>query len=171
MAVRVVEKLTPQKAFDFATNTLHLSTLVKSRSTDRGIVSDIDLAPMGLGGLTDGVYARDMAAAYAVYGGGGQYNKPYTYYEVSRAASGGEKEILLQKGPQNIQTIDEGTAYVMNRILQQVITKGTGYNGVGNQWKGWEVFGKTGTTSDDKDSVFLRRHRLLRGGLLVRLRL
>ncbi len=154
VAVRVVEKLTPQKAFDFATNTLHLSTLVKSRSTDRGIVSDIDLAPMGLGGLTDGVYARDMAAAYAVYGGGGQYNKPYTYYEVSRAASGGEKEILLQKGPQNIQTIDEGTAYVMNRILQQVITKGTGYNGVGNQWKGWEVFGKTGTTSDDKDVYF-----------------
>ena len=83
VAVRVVEKLTPQKAFDFATNTLHLSTLVKSRSTDRGIVSDIDLAPMGLGGLTDGVYARDMAAAYAVYGGGGQYNKPYTYYAVS----------------------------------------------------------------------------------------
>ena len=65
-----------------------------------------------------------------------------------------KKEILLQKGPQNIQTIDEGTAYVMNRILQQVITKGTGYNGVGNQWKGWEVFGKTGTTSDDKDVYF-----------------
>ena len=97
MAVRVVEKLTPQKAFDFATNTLHLSTLVKSRSTDRGIVSDIDLAPMGLGGLTDGVYARDMAAAYAVYGGGGQYNKPYTYYEVSRAASGGEKEDVYKR--------------------------------------------------------------------------
>lgn len=149
---RLVQEMTPQVSFDFASGSLKLSTLVKSRQTEQGIVSDIDLAPMALGGLTDGVYARDMAAAYCIFGNGGYYNKPYTYYTVSQG-SGNQEEVLLTSNPMHVQVLDTNTTYVMNRLLQEVVVSGTASD-IGRQWKGWEVYGKTGTTDNNYDVYF-----------------
>lgn len=152
--VRLVQEMTPAVCFDFCTSVFKLSTLVKSQSTDAGIVTDMDLSPLALGGLTNGVYAREMAAAYAVFGSGGVYNEPFTYYEVSRG-QGAQKEVLLTDGNQvGVPVLDEGSAYVMNRLLQQVVERGTAQGEIGNKWKDWEVFGKTGTTTDNKDVYF-----------------
>ena len=156
VAVRLVQELTPQKSFDFAASHFHLSTLVKSRVINGEVYSDIDLAPLALGGVTDGVTAREMAAAYAVFGNGGLYNEPYTYYEVSRGGedTGTDKEVLLTKGPTSLRALDEDSAYVMNRMLQNVVTSGTAASIVGANWKGWEVYGKTGTTTNNVDVYF-----------------
>lgn len=153
--VRLVQEITPQKCFDFGVDRLHLSSLVKSRVINGQVYRDIDLAPLALGGLTDGVIARDMAAAYATFGSGGLYNKPYTYYEVSRGGedTGTEKEVLLSSKPMNLRAFDEDTAYVMNRMMQQVTNSGTARD-IGAAWKGWEVFGKTGTTDNNVDVYF-----------------
>lgn len=154
VAVRVAQELTPATCFDFCTSVFKLSTLVKSRSTDQGIVTDMDLSPMALGGLTDGVYAREMAAAYATFGNGGIYIEPYTYYEVSSGLED-NKEVLLTNGSQSgVPVLDEDTAYVMNRLLQQVVQRGTAYSEIGKKWGGWEVYGKTGTTNDNLDVYF-----------------
>ena len=94
-----------------------------------------------------------MAAAYQVFGNGGTYNKPYTFYRVADS----EGEELLKGGTQmTVQALDTDSAYVMNRLLQRVIRgpSGTG-RGLQGSWSGdWGVFAKTGTTSDNKDVYF-----------------
>lgn len=123
--VRLLQEVTPQRSFDFLTGPLGLTSLVTSLETESGLRTDIDLAPLALGGLTKGVYCRDMAAAYQVFGNGGTYNKPYTFYRVTDS----EGEELLKGGTQmTVQALDTDSAYVMNRLLQRVIRgpSGTG---------------------------------------------
>ena len=64
------------------------------------------------------------------------------------------------------RALDEDSAYVMNRLLQHVITGRTGATGAngaaGRQlkkdWAGWEVFAKTGTTQGEQRCLFRGRH-------------
>lgn len=139
-------------SFDFAVNKFHLSTLVTSRQVPvaGGYNTVTDLTPSGLalGGLTDGVKCIDMAAAYQTFGNGGVYNKPYTYYTVKRG-----DEVLLENTPTGEQAISENTAYVMNRLLQNVVY---GANGTGKRaaFGDWQIFAKTGTTDKNNDVYF-----------------
>lgn len=146
---QLMEIITPQRSFDFVTQRLHLSTLVKSARVNDQISTDIDFAPMTLGGLTYGVKCIEMAAAFQIFGNGGVYNKPYTYYKVER-----DGEVLLETKPLNDKVISEDTAYVMNRLLQRVVVGPHG-TGKGQKIGSFETFGKTGTTNDDKDVYFV----------------
>ncbi len=156
VAARLAQQLTAQRCFDFLTNQLHFTTLVKSDGKGH---TDIDLSPMALGGLTDGVYAREMATAYQIFGNGGVYNEPYSYEYVEM---GGET-ILPKHQRMSNKALDEDSAYVMNRLLQHVITGragATGANGAAGRqlkkdWEAWEVFAKTGTTQNNNDSYFV----------------
>lgn len=146
-SARMVKMVSPEEAFKFITESLRLSTLVKSERINGNVYTDIDLSPMALGGLTHGVYVREMAAAYQIFGNGGYYNEPYSYTKVEQAG-----QTLLEHTDVSIQVVDEDTAYVMNRLLQNVIQ---GPNGTAKSlksaWSGWEVFCKTGTTQNDND--------------------
>ncbi len=156
VAARLAQTLTAQRCFDFMTNQLHFSSLVKSDGKGH---TDIDLSPMALGGLTYGVYAREMAAAYQIFGNGGIYNEPYSYEKVEMAGN----TILPKRERLTNRALDEDSAYVMNRLLQHVITGRTGATGAngaaGRQlkkdWAGWEVFAKTGTTQENNDAYFV----------------
>lgn len=148
VAVRLVQAVTPKKCFDFVTGQLGITSLVKSRTTDDGqVFSDIDYAPLGLGAMTDGMYTREMTAAYQVFGNGGIYNKPYTYYKVTERTASGKENVLLESKPTHIQSIDVDSAYVMNRLLQRVITGSAGTaRGLSGTWSKWHAYGKTGTS-------------------------
>lgn len=145
---QLMEMITPQRSFDFVTQNLHLSTLVKSARVNNNISTDIDFAPMTLGGFTYGVKCIEMAAAYQVFGNGGEYNKPFTFYKVER-----DGEVLLENKKINLRIISEDTAYVMNRLLQRVI-EGPYGTGRGQKIGKFETFGKTGTTNDNRDVYF-----------------
>ena len=156
VAGRLCQQLTPQRCFDFLTNNLKLTTLIKSDGKGH---TDIDLAPMALGGLTEGVYAREMAAAYQMFGNGGYYNEPYTYEKVM---IGGDDEnsgeqILPMTPRVSLQALDTDSAYVMNRLLQHVVTgkHQPTAAALAKEWAGWEVFAKTGTTQENRDAYFV----------------
>ncbi|MBR5524877.1 MAG: transglycosylase domain-containing protein, partial [Clostridia bacterium] len=153
-AARLVQLLTPQRSYDYAVNTFRLTTLVDSKAVDGQIHTDIDLSPMALGALTDGATAREMAAAYAIFGSGGYYNKPYTYYEVTKGKDENET-ILLTGGQQSDPALDSQTAYIMVSLMQRVVKQGTAWNGIGQNWKDWPIFGKTGTSESEKDVYFV----------------
>lgn len=145
---QLIEKLTPQRSFDFLTNSLHMTTLVKSRIKNGKTYTDM-VPALALGGLTDGVKCIEMAAAYQIFGNGGYYNKPYTYYSVTR-----NNKVLLENKTNSSQVVSEDTSYVMNRLLQMVVngSLGTAY---GQKVNGNETFAKTGTTNDNKDVYFV----------------
>lgn len=148
VAVRLVQSVTPAKCFQFVTGQLGITSLVKSRTTDSGqVFSDIDYAPLGLGAMTDGMYAREMTAAYQVFGNGGVYNKPFTYYKVAEREASGKENVLLETQPTHIQSLDVDSAYVMNRLLQRVISGPSGTaRALSGTWSKWHTFGKTGTS-------------------------
>ena len=152
VAARLVQDLTPQRSYNYATKTFGLSTLVETKAVNGRIHTDIDLSPMALGALTDGVTARDMAAAYGVYGSGGYYNEPYTYYKVTKGV-GDDETVLLTGGQKSTMVLDPQSAYVMVSLMQRVTTYGTASD-IGKAWKGWQVFGKTGTSESEKDVYF-----------------
>lgn len=146
------EKLSPQNSFNYATNIFQLSTLVTSRAVNGQIMSDVDLAPLALGALTDGATVRDMAAAYAVFGSGGYYCEPYTYYKVLQGEDE-ETSTLLVRGEKSVQLLDVQSAYVMVKLMQRVTTYGTAAD-ISKSWGGWDVYGKTGTSESERDVYF-----------------
>ena len=152
-AARLVQNLTPQRSYDYATNIFRLTTLVESKAVDGQLYTDIDLSPMALGAFSDGVTAREMTAAYAIFGNGGYYCEPYTYYKVTRGQLDNETELLVG-GPKTSPSMDPQSAYIMVSLLRRVVEQGTAWNGVGQEWKGWQVFGKTGTSESEKDVYF-----------------
>ncbi len=145
VAAQIMEVLTPARAYRFLTDSLRISSLVADDGKGN---SDIDRAPMALGGVTNGLYLREVAAAYQVFGNGGVYNKPYCFTKVTRG-----DQVLLQTEANPIQVLDTDSAYVMNRLLQNVVqgSNGATAGALKNSWKGWEIFAKTGTTQQNND--------------------
>ena len=129
-------------SLDFISNRFHISTLDS--------VKDCDYAPMATGGVTNGVTVLEMTAAYATFGNGGYYYEPYCYTKIEDV----QGNVVLQKQPEKTKesALSENTAWVMNKLLQTVMTA---YTGTSYKLSGIQCFGKTGTTTDDKDRWFM----------------
>jgi penicillin-binding protein 1A len=154
IAVRVVEMMTPAKAFYFGRDTLKMRSLVEERWYTRSDgrqskQTDVDRSPMALGGLTRGLTVRELTAAYAVFVNHGMYSRPHTY---KRVLDSNGNVIMDNMNPPEI-AVKEKTAHYMNVILQQVVTSGTGARARLNN--NMPAAGKTGTTNDDFDRWFI----------------
>lgn len=144
VAVRVGDWVTPRTMFEFARETLGITTLDEN--------SDIDLAPMVLGATTTGLSPYELADAYMMYGDGGRMTSLHSYTSV-RDYQGNE---ILEKDIVTTQAIGEDTAYIMNRLLHSVLFDrgGTAY-GIHPDANVMDSIGKTGTTNDNKDVWFV----------------
>ncbi len=138
---QVLEKLTYQKSFDFLTQKLGFTNLdIADKSSKSGL---------SLGGLHTGVTVREMTAAFQIFGNGGIYNKPYMYFYV---ADRNGKILLDNRNKIGSRAISAKTATIMNRLLKTVVDEGTGKAA---KIEGVDVYGKTGTTNNNKDSWFI----------------
>ena len=112
---------------------------------------DRTLAPLATGALTNGTTTVEMAAAYATFGNGGYYYKPYTYYKVTNSQG---TQILLSNENASLkreQVLSEETADIMCELLQTV---NTSYYGSASNVRKFQIMAKTGTTTSDKDRWF-----------------
>lgn len=142
ISARTLVKIGIDYSFDFLKERFHITTLDEVR--------DRDWSPLAVGGMTTGMKPIEMAAAYATFGNGGQYYYPYCYYKVEDSTG----NVILQSDPEGTkeQALAEGSAWVMNKLLQTVMASGTGRY---YKLSGVECFGKTGTTTDSKDRWFM----------------
>ena len=144
VAVRVGDWVTPRTMFEFARETLGITTLDEN--------SDIDLAPMVLGATTTGLSPYELAGAYMMYGDGGRMTSLHSYTSV-RDYQGNE---ILEKDIVTTQAIGEDTAYIMNRLLHSVLFDAGGTaRGIHPDANIMDSIGKTGTTNDNKDVWFV----------------
>ena len=97
IAVQVMNMLTPQASYDFLTQRLGFEdSLVGTRTNADGTVqSDIDLAPLALGGLTDGVTVREMAGGFSTFINDGVFAGTRTYTKVLDS----EGNVVLENNP------------------------------------------------------------------------
>jgi len=110
--------------------------------------SDMNYAPLSLGGLTQGITLKEWTAAYGMVANGGLYVKPITYTKVEDSNG----TIILQNKREEKRVFSSGTAYVLTDIMKGVVTKGTARSARLNNSV---VAGKTGSTSDTKDKWFV----------------
>ena len=151
IAVRVLADLvTPPASFEFVERTFKID-LVDSMEVNGQVRSDIDISPLALGGLTEGVSTREMAQAYAVFPNGGVYTPSRTYTRVTQLVDGEEVVILENEAEQEV-VLSEETAYYITSMLQNVISSGTG---TGARLSNMHAAGKTGTTSENYDRWFV----------------
>lgn len=140
IAIKVLQKMTPEYSYNFSQNKLHLNSLV---------ASDKDLAPLALGGLTNGLTVMEVTAAYSIFPNGGMYSSPRLYTRVLR----NDDTVLLERNSNPEYAVSSDTAQVMTKILQNVVSNGTAA-GITLDKK-INVAGKTGTTNNDKDRYFV----------------
>ena len=94
-----------------------------------------------IGGF-DGVSPIQMSAAYAAYGRGGYYIKPYSYTEATLLENGK----VYNKKNEKVKVMSEETAYMITSILMTAAERGVG----GVSVSGTNIAAKSGTTNLDK---------------------
>ncbi|WP_338592379.1 PBP1A family penicillin-binding protein [Paenibacillus sp. Y5S-9] len=106
---------------------------------------DMNLS-VALGGVYQGVSPMKMAQAYTVFANNGKLNTAHLIREITDSRG---RTIYAHKS-ENKQVISSSTANAMTRMLQNVVSQGTGSRAQLGQHK---VAGKTGTTQAALPSV------------------
>ena len=141
IAVRVGEQAGVGNIYRFMKNSLGVTSLTPE---------DNDSGPMILGSQTHGISPYELAGAYMMLGNGGSFTTLHCYTSVQ---TGYGREIAAPE-LKTKQVLGTDTAYVMNRLLAQVMQGGgtaAGYRVRGEM----DSVGKTGTSSDNRDYWFV----------------
>lgn len=140
---------TPKAVYDFMKNNMKISTLVDSMESNGKIYSDVNLAPLTVGSLSKGVTLKELVSAYQSFGNLGKIYEPTSYTKVIDS----EGKTILEHQYLPTQAIDKDTAYVMNKLLANVVK--VGGTGVAAALKNTPLVGKTGTSEDWVDMSFV----------------
>ncbi|WP_296820410.1 transglycosylase domain-containing protein [Brevundimonas sp.] len=121
---------------------------VASAARRLGITSPVNLQPaMALGAVE--VSPLEMAQAYAAFANGGRRARAHGITRIRTR----EGRVLYQRAEGGAQqVINNPPLYYMNQMLRSVITGGTA---TAAAIEGYDLAGKTGTTSDYKDAWFV----------------
>lgn len=144
VAAQICNTVGPNTIYKFLTDKLHFTHL--NSKTD-----SVQIAAMAIGGMNGGVTVKEMTSGYQIFGNGGKYYKPYTYFYLEDHDGN-----IIKDNRKNVgsQVISSSTATIMHKLLRNVIYGADG-TGSATAISGWDVFGKTGTTDSDKDSWFV----------------
>ena len=132
-AVRLLQSLGPQSVAQFA----------HQLGIQSHLVSNLSLA---LG--TSEVTLMDLTIAYSVFPNRGEKIKPFGVLEISDQ----QGRIVWRAKPQKRLGMSRAGAAIMTNMLEGVIKEGTGRRALK---LGRAVAGKTGTTNDYKDALFI----------------
>ena len=112
-----------------------------------GITTPISPDPAMALGASE-VRPIDMAAAYDAFSNGGRHVVPYG---IERIRTGSGRVLFRHQADPQPQVIENPALGEMNQMLRAVVTYGTG---TGAAIKGYDIAGKTGTTTEGKDAWF-----------------
>lgn len=138
IAVKVLTEITPEVGYNYLKR-LGFTTLTDE---DAG-------QPLALGGITNGVKNVELTAAFATIANGGEYNEPVFYTKVTDQ----QGNTILENESNPTRVFKESTAYLLTSAMEDVVTKGTGTSYQLDC--GMPVAGKTGTTDDYRDHMFV----------------
>lgn len=109
--------------------------------------NDRSLAPLSLGGLTEGVTLLELARSFTPLANQGRKSEPLAVLKVEDSQGR-----LLRKGRfRQEQVIQPRTAFLVTEMMKGVITRGTGVRAN----PGRPAAGKTGTTNNNTDAWFI----------------
>lgn len=145
-AIRRSKNIVAVKTFTDITPELGFNYLLKFGFTTLDKVDDKGQATV-LGGITNGVTNLELTGAYAAIANQGVYTEPILYTKIVDH----DGNVLLENEPETHTVISETTAYLLTSAMQDVVSTGTG---AVVRFQGMSIAGKTGTTSDNRDTWF-----------------
>lgn len=149
-AVKLLTRITPQVGYDFAKK-MGITTLTDHYETDSGVLTDVGQT-LALGGITRGVTNLDLTGAYAGIANLGHAYKPKFYTEVLDQRG----NVILDNTHQEPRTVmKESTAQLLTSAMEDVILDEAGTAHGLIDLGAMSVAGKTGTTSEWRDSWFV----------------
>ncbi len=160
--VKLQQTIGTHNSFNFLVDELGFSTLVEADIRNGQVFSDINIAPMALGAMTDGVTLLELVASYQIFGNGGYFYEPHSYTQVVDS----EGKVILENAAIPERVISPETADVMNKLMQMV-TRGTYGTGVSSVFSAMPVAGKTGTSDNDENQWFVGVTPYYVGGVWV----
>ncbi len=143
---QLVKKLTPTYCFNFLQDTMHLTSLVANEDGK----TDDAYSPMTVGEFTYGVYLDELVGAYQIFGNQGKWYKPSFVSKIVDKLG----NVVYENQYVSEQAVDASTGYVMNRMLQTVITNSEG-TGRYAKLQNVDLVGKTGTSDKWQNLTFV----------------
>lgn len=116
---------------------------------DGGRLTDLAPSPLALGQLTYGVSLRRLTEAYTVFPTEGVKYSPRSYTRVYDS----DGRLLLDNEKTESRVFSTGSARVMNQMLSGVVENGTAKRITLKE--AVDTAGKTGTSGDDRDRLFV----------------
>lgn len=145
VVVRLSEMLTPKGVYNALIDNFGFNTLVEKD----GNLTDIDTAPMALGQLCVGIPLTNMVSAYGSFASDGMFHEMRSYISVYDH----NDRPVLENSPKEKRVFKESTARIMNQLLMNVTENGTASSiTLKNKV---DTAGKTGTSSGNKDKLFI----------------
>lgn len=138
IATRICYTLTPQYCHDFLVDNFGFENLGGAT---------LDQMALGSAGTT----VLEETAAFTSFANGGYFSKPKLYTKVLDADG---KMVLDNTASTKKQVFSGPTAFIMNRALREVIVGSKGSGSAANL-KDYEVVGKTGTTNNRENLMFM----------------
>jgi penicillin-binding protein len=111
-----------------------------------------DYESLVLGGAYRGFTVEQMTGAYAMIANGGNYNKPHLIDKITD--SQGNILYDYQKEHPSKQVFSSQTSNELTDMLRKVVNGGTAASSIG-QINGYNIAGKTGTTTSEYDLWFV----------------
>ena len=147
IAVRTVDAIGHEYAYSFAKYNFGQSHLTEYYPTEWETKSDIGQAPLALGALTLGSTVQEMSAAYATFANEGVWREPRLYTKVYNS----DGVLVVDNTQESRQILGEKAVNYMNYCLYNAANNGTGGAAI---FGGQSIYGKTGTTSNNRDRWF-----------------
>ena len=147
---QLVESMTPDAVWEFCTKNLGMDL----------VEEDKDIAPLALGALHYGITLENLVNAYIPYGNKGVFNDAHIVTRIEDST----QEVIYENDGNARYAVSEETAWVMNRLLKNVVENGTG---TAAKLSNKVVVGKTGTTDNWYDEAFVGLTRDFVAGITV----
>lgn len=150
VAVKMYNILGGKSVYKSLKEKFGFDTLVeKERNSSGKILTDISPSPLALGQLTHGISLRKLTEAYTVFGGYGELSRGRSYISVTSDTG----EVLLNNERESLRVFSSESAQIMNQMLMRVVESGTARAVTLGELV--DTAGKTGTSSGDKDRLFV----------------
>lgn len=146
----LIEDVTPELAIDYIKK-VGITTIDEENDC---------FAPIGLGGIYNGVSNLELTAAFASIANKGVYTEPILYSKILDQ----DGNVLIDNVPETHVAMKESTAWLLTSAMEDVVTSGTGTPAQISEY-GIKEAGKTGTTENTTDLWFVGYTPYLTAGI------
>lgn len=150
IAIRMYDLFGKERIYSQLTEKYRFAHILRSKQLHDGtLLTDLAPSPLALGQLSYGVTLKELTDAYASFPRDGVFGISKGYVAVYDK----DGNLIIENTQENERIFKKETARIMNQLLSEVVNGGTAKSIT--LTKSVDTAGKTGTSGEDKDRLFV----------------